>query len=234
MLERLTLEFAGTVVAALLTVMVLSYLVGDNPLFRLATHIFIGVAAGYSGAIAWHSVLWPGLVQPLMNRGWEALLEPITLVPIVLLILLLLKVSPGSTRLGSLPMALLVGVGAAVAVGGAIGGTLLPQSSALAESLNPFATDPLSGEGGLEHVVNALIMVVGALATLLYFRFSGVRSKEGAPARPVLGEAVARVGKIFIAATFGVVYAGALMAAITVLVERIGFLWNLIASFFMG
>ena len=42
----------GPIVAMLLTVMVLSYLIGDNPLFRIASHLFIGVAAGYACALA--------------------------------------------------------------------------------------------------------------------------------------------------------------------------------------
>src|SRR5512136_2039240 len=57
----------GPIVAMLLTIMVLSYLIGDNPLFRLASHLFIGVAAGYAGALAARSVLWPGLLQPIVQ-----------------------------------------------------------------------------------------------------------------------------------------------------------------------
>ena len=62
----------GPIVAALLTIMVLSYLIGDNPFFRLATHLFIGVAAGYAGALAARSVLWPGLLQPILQAGQHA------------------------------------------------------------------------------------------------------------------------------------------------------------------
>ena len=35
----------------LLTLMVFSYILGDNVLFKLATHIFVGVAVGYAAAI---------------------------------------------------------------------------------------------------------------------------------------------------------------------------------------
>jgi len=49
----------GPILAALLTIMMLSYIIGDNPFFRLACYIFIGVASGYAGAMAWHQVLWP-------------------------------------------------------------------------------------------------------------------------------------------------------------------------------
>lgn len=37
----------GWVVAAALTLMVFSYLLGNNPLYRLAQHLFVGVSIGY-------------------------------------------------------------------------------------------------------------------------------------------------------------------------------------------
>jgi hypothetical protein len=54
-------------VAFILTLMTLSYLVADNPAFRVAVHIFVGVAAGYVAAVAWWQVLWPDLLLPLAN-----------------------------------------------------------------------------------------------------------------------------------------------------------------------
>jgi hypothetical protein len=52
-------ELLGTWVAALLTLAVLSYVFGDNPFFRLAEYLFIGLAAGYAASLAWRHVLWP-------------------------------------------------------------------------------------------------------------------------------------------------------------------------------
>ena len=48
----------GPIVAMLLTIMVLSYIIGDNILFRLAVHIFIGVASGYAAVLILYNVLW--------------------------------------------------------------------------------------------------------------------------------------------------------------------------------
>jgi predicted membrane protein len=39
----------GAIIGFILTIMVLSYIIGDNALFRLAIHIFIGAASGYAG-----------------------------------------------------------------------------------------------------------------------------------------------------------------------------------------
>lgn len=224
----------GPIVAMLLTVMVLSYLIGDNPLFRIASHLFIGVAAGYAGALAVRSVLWPGLVQPALQAGLGGLIQPtgiLTLiVPSFLAVLLLLKVLPGASRLGTISTAFLVGVGAAVVVGGAITGTLVPQLLAAMGTLNPGAVSPQTGETGVERVLNVSIMLAGTISTLAYFRFTLRRKPAGSASAlgpfALLGRLVSAVGKGFIALAFGVMYAGALSATLLILSQRIQFLWD--------
>jgi hypothetical protein len=221
----------GPVVAMLLTIMVLSYLIGDNPLFRMASHLFIGVAAGYAGALAARAVLWPGLVQPILQAGLGGLIQPsavLTLiVPALLALLLLLKVLPGASRLGTFSTAFLVGVGAAVVVGGAITGTLIPQSLAAMGTLNPAVVSPQTGETGLERVLNVIIVLVGTLSTLAYFRFT-MRKKPAGSASPITlaGRALSALGRAFIALAFGVMYAGALSGTLLILAQRIQFLWD--------
>ena len=41
-------ETIGPIIAAVLTLLVFSYIFGDNVLFKLAAHIFVGVAVGYA------------------------------------------------------------------------------------------------------------------------------------------------------------------------------------------
>jgi hypothetical protein len=216
-----SVELAGTVLSALVTIMVLSYLWRDNAAFRTATYLFVGVSAGYAGAIAWHTVLAPGLVQPLMTRGFGALGDLTVLVPWVLTLLLLFKVSTTTTRLGSVSTALLVGVGAAVVVGGAITGTLIPQSVAAMNSLNPSVVTPTTGETGLERVINVVILLLGTITTLIYFRFTVRRTPTGERQRNRVTGALAYIGRVFIAITFGVMYAGVLMSSLIILGERL-------------
>uniref|UniRef100_A0A7C4KI20 2-oxoacid dehydrogenase acyltransferase catalytic domain-containing protein n=1 Tax=Anaerolinea thermolimosa TaxID=229919 RepID=A0A7C4KI20_9CHLR len=45
--------------------MVFSYLWKDNALFRVAIYLFVGVSAGYVGAVACRQVLLPRLILPL-------------------------------------------------------------------------------------------------------------------------------------------------------------------------
>lgn len=207
-------------ISFLLTLMVLSYLIGDNPFFRVAIYIFIGVSAGYAAAVAWHQILVPRLIVPLLSGS----LVPI--VPLVLGALLLLKLSPHTARLGTPTMAFLVGVGAAVAVGGAVMGTLFMQTRASMNVLD------LSGSGKfwLERVSEGIVMLIGTVATLVHFHY-GAKATAGGPQRSKLVNLLSQVGQIFIAITFGVLFAGVVMAAMTALIERLNFIISFLSSF---
>ena len=129
-------EFIGLALGFLLTILIFSYLIGDNPFFRLAIHIFIGVSAAYVALITINNVLIPRLIIPLINgsRG-EQLLSIILFIPSFFL---LFKVTP-LRKAGSWAVAILVGIGAAAAVGGAITGTLFPQILGTINSVDPSA-----------------------------------------------------------------------------------------------
>ena len=227
-------QVIGPVLAALLTIMMLSYIVGDNPFFRLACYIFIGVASGYAGAIAWHQVLWPGLGDPIVQNGLATFTDPglivTVLIPLVLIALMLFKLSAATAPYGTLPLALMVGIGAGVLVGGAITGTLIPQSLAAMTTLDPRATAPQTGETGAERVVNVIILLLGTLSTLMYFRFTATRAPSGETRRTRLMSVIAGGGGFFIALTFGVMYAGAVAASVIVLSERVQFLAEVVVN----
>ena len=70
-----TTDLIASFLASVLTIMVLSYLIGDNPLFKLAMYLLIGVAAGYVGAVAVHNVLIPGLIEPILDAGFAGLAD---------------------------------------------------------------------------------------------------------------------------------------------------------------
>ena len=110
-----------TVVSFILTLLVFSYLLGDNPFFRFVSALFIGITAGYFFIVILYQVIIGRLIAPLAHGTFLAI------IPLLLSGLLLMKLSPRLSRLGNTPMALLVGVGSAVAVGGAVLGTLFGQ-----------------------------------------------------------------------------------------------------------
>ncbi len=236
-----TTELIASFVASVLTIMVLSYLIGDNPLFKLAMHLLIGVAAGYVGAVAVHNVLIPGLIEPILEAGLPGLADPqlivTVIVPLILVVLLFLKVAPSTARYGTVSMVLLVGVGAAVIVGGAITGTLIPLTLDSMDTLNPSAVNQLTGESGIERLLNVIIVLIGTLTTLFYFRFTVRKTDVETPFAIVAGARIPGpltvfkgIGKGFIAVTFGVMYAGAVAATLIVLAERVQFIWDTVTG----
>ena len=216
-------DLVGSSIGFILTLMVFSYLLGDNPLFRLAMHIFIGVAAGFAGIVAINSVILPQLITPLFSGDRIDIL--LTLVPLVLSWLFLTKISPGLARWGKLPVAYLVGVGAAVAVGGAVRGLILPQAQT---SVNLFDLEVARlREINLGfYLVNGSITLVGTLATLAYFHFGARAQPNQMAVRQPWIEELAKVGQVFIAITLGFFFAGVLSAALAALIERLAFLYN--------
>jgi hypothetical protein len=220
----MSIEIISALVGLLLTLMVFSYLIGDNPLFRIAVYIFIGVSSGYAATVIWHNVLVPKLFQPLATTDPYQLL--LSIVPLIFGMSLLTKLSPRISWIGNFAMAVLVGVGAAAALGGALLGTLIPQLQA---SIDAF--DFRTAGGGVNaafQLVEGTVMFFGTVLTLASFHFSAGRTADGTPKRNSIIEGIAWVGRIFIAITLGVLFAGVYMAALTAMIERLSSLISII------
>ncbi|MCB9135348.1 MAG: hypothetical protein H6636_07970 [Anaerolineales bacterium] len=216
------IDLFGAILGFLLTCMVLSYLFGDNPLFRFSVHLFVGVAAGFAGAVAVRNVLYPNLILPLLSivGGDFTVSSLLSLIPVVLSLLLLAKLSPRMGRVGNLTMAFLVGVGAAIAIGGAITGTLFPQTNAAMNQLNTAPIlQGLEPDNAFLSVISGFISISVTILTLLYFQFSTFSA--GSTQRPAWLESLAFGGQIFIALTFGVVFAGVYATVLTALIDRL-------------
>lgn len=205
----------GIWIAAILTIMVYSYLLGDNPLYRLAEHLLVGSAIAYAVVVAVHSVLIPRLFARLAEGQW------LYLIPLVLGILLLTKFKPSWAGLGNLPMSILFGVGAALALSGALLGTIAPQVQGTIVSLNP-ADYPATGWTG---VVDAVIAALGTICTLLYFQF-GVRKTDGQEQASQGGTTRlwARVGRWTLMVAFGTIFASLVMSRASLFIGRMQFL----------
>lgn len=219
-----SVEFISAAVGLVLTLLIFSYLIGDNPLFRIAVYLFIGVASGYGAAVVWHYVLIPKLFAPLQSSDPSQLLSAV--VPLLLCVSLLAKLSPRISWLGNGAMAILVGVGAATAVGGAVLGTLIPQVQAAIDALD--VRSAATGAQAFTTLLEGVVMLAGTVFTLGYFQFTAGRAPDGTPKRNIVFEGIAWVGRVFIAITFGVLFAGVYMAALTAMIERL----SAIISFF--
>jgi len=224
-------DLIAGVLSFLFTLLIFSYLVGDNPLFRIAVYIFIGVSSGYIGAVAWWQLIWPRLGYPLIFGSISTFDKGLLLVPLLGSLLIFMKVSPRLAGMGRIVMAFLVGVGAAVTITGALGGTLLPQ---MFGAINTFDMTSVKGKGIsflVEAVSSGTIILAGTVFTLIYFHFGARPKADGSMHRLGVIEVMAWVGRIFIGITLGAVFAGVYAAALTALIERIASLINFITSF---
>jgi len=225
-MENIDLMWA--IIGFILTLLVFSYLLGDNFLFRLVTYILVGITAGYAASVTIYQVLWPRLVFPLMHGSTNEQL--LTLVPLVLSALLIAKLSPRLGRLGNVPMGYLVGLGAAVAAGGAILGTLFGQSAWVIRAFDLEEAVSM-GVSPMSRLMTALVGFIGTVTTLLYFQFSSLSKNNKTGKRVAWLEVLAAIGKIFIAVTLGAIFAGVLSASITALIDRVIFIRDFIQLF---
>ena len=213
------IELISALVGFLLTLMVFSYLIGDNPLFRVAIYLFIGVSSGYAATVIVNYVLIPRLGS-LQGNDFNQLI--LVSIPLLFGITLFAKLFPRFSWIGNFAMAVLVGVGAAVAIGGALLGTLMPQ---LGSAISMF---DLRAAGGGSRLLQGVVMLGGTVFTLASFHFSAGRAADGTPRRNSIIEGIAWVGRLFIAITLGVLFAGVYMSALTAMIERLSFVVDFI------
>lgn len=215
------LDLAGTLIAAILTLFVFSYLLGDNVLFRFAEHLFVGVAVGYAVVVAFHTVVSSKLLMPLVDAlsdgSWGRVLA--LGISLIFGLLLLTKPFKGISWLGSLSVAFLVGVGAALAIGGAMLGTLLPQVEATA-NVSYYVTryGPALG------LISGVVVLIGTTGVLIHFHFSSGEEGPIARFRAGLVRTWGGVGRWFILIAFAAILATTFMSRLSFLAGRVQFL----------
>ena len=197
------------------TLMIFSYLLGDFILFRvayrLAIYVFVGLSAGFVTLTTVESVLLPWVRGTITAPGADVVSLAVGLVPFLLGLLLLLKASPRIGRLGNLAIAFIIGVGTAVALVGAISGTLIPLANATGSRV---ALDPLNG----------FLIFIGVASTLAYFQYLARRRPDGRVTRGLLGSVLNATGRVFIIITLGALYSGAILSSLTIFSERVAFI----------
>lgn len=219
----MSIDVISALFGLILTLLVFSYLIGDNPLFRFAVYLFIGSASGYVALVVYYQLLLPKLQSLSLSDPLQLI---VGIIPFFLGVTLFAKLSPRISWIGKFAMAVLVGVGAATAIGGALIGTLIPQSQAtVGSTLNLGAM-----LGNLRGGVEGIVMLLGTLVTLIYFQFSASRAADGTTRRNTVVELLALFGRVFIAITFGVLFAGVYMAALTAMIERLSSIINFVKS----
>lgn len=188
-------------VSAALTLFILSFLYRDNPFYKFAEHVFVGVSAGYYIALAYKETLKPNLVDALLVHG-----QWIRAGSLLLALLMFARAWPKLAGLSRWPLAFVVGMYAGINVIAFGSGDLVIQ-------LQSTMLDVVHGGGA---AVSNLLLVVGLATSLLYFYFS--REHTGA-----LGVA-SRIGVWFLMISFGASFGYTVMSRISLAIGRTRFL----------
>lgn len=184
-------------IAVALTLCILSFLYRDNPLYKLAEHIFVGISAGYYVALAYQETIRPNLWNAVaQDQQWWRLGS------LVLSVLMFSRFSPRIGWLSRWPIAFVVGMYAGINVIAFGSGDLVIQLEATMLDV---------WHGGTRSISNVLL-VVGLATSLLYFYFS--REHRGA-----LGVA-SRVGIWFLMVSFGASFGYTVMSRMSLAIGR--------------
>jgi len=213
----------GVWLAMLLTLCVFSFLYRDNPFYKFAEHLFVGVSAGYYIILNWWTVLWPNLILPLgaafhgqgvvpEHHGmWMASLGDYRgwlLLPALFGVLLFTRLVGRGGWLSRWPLAVIIGVYAGIKTTGYAQGDFVEQIHG--------SLVPLWIPGHPLETLNAILFVLGLVTSLLFFFYS--REHKGA-----LG-AASRIGVWFLMVGFGAAYGYTVMSRVSLLIGRFQFL----------
>jgi hypothetical protein len=151
----------GIWLGAILTCAIFSYLLGDNELFKLAEHIFVGAGAGHAITMGFGNIrdsAW----NPMVKEG-----KFLMLVPIILGVLLYARFIKGYGWLTRWGVAVMVGIGTGVLLRGLPSSQIIQQIRATMLPLNSL---------------DNFIIVLGTLGGITFFLFT---IKANAPVNAV-------------------------------------------------
>lgn len=212
--------FVIDLIAVIITLMVLSRIVADNPVFRATQYLFIGVSLGYAFVVVYHQVLLPAGLQTVNNLD-QPIFVALRGIPLLLGFLFLPRIigRQVGSWLADIPLSLIFGVGAAVAFGGALAGTLIPQV---------LDTAHIATTGTPAELAGTVVLAIGVVMVLSYFYFTA--GNRGGLLR--ISAVSARMGRWVLMVTFGVFLAGALLTYLTALSDRLEFLATWVQGLF--
>ncbi|MHC4607014.1 MAG: hypothetical protein ACYTAF_08745 [Planctomycetota bacterium] len=184
-----------------MTLFILSFLYKDNPFYRLAEHIFVGISLGYMLVFYIWSVLVPDWIEPL-GDGRMSLL-----IPGVLGVLAVSRVVPKLTWLSRPTFAFIMGYGAGMAIPAAVEAFVLRHSESTVTPIGNWTSSM-----NMFTAFSDILVVVILLCCLIYFFFS--IEHKGA-----VGVA-AKAGIFFLMIQFGIAYGNTVMGRMALLYGR--------------
>ncbi|MCK4252266.1 hypothetical protein KAX97_12530 [candidate division WOR-3 bacterium] len=193
-------------IGALLSLCIFSFLYKDNPFYKFAEHLFVGVTNGYFLTFTVHRVLVPNLFKPLFEgKLW-------LIISFIVGALYVARFIPKVSWLVRIPIAITIGYYTGASIPAVIQTDIIRQIQGTILTPQNFQ----AWHAGTMGVVWSIILFIGVLCTLSYFYFS--KEHKG-----VLG-VTSKIGIIFIMIGFGAAFGYTVMARISLLIGRLQFL----------
>jgi len=231
----------GIWIAAILTLAIYSFLYKDNPIYKAAEHLFVGLSAGFILTRTFINILYPKLIQPLKTLinnpahasiikapegttqffvnvpGFRLILEYLYyLIPMALGIIMLMRLVPKIGWISRWALAFIVGVTAGLSI------TALFQANGFKQVKATMLPLLVTERGHINWIasINNWILVIGVVCCLIYFFFS--KEHKGL----IFGGA-SRLGIFFLMISFGASFGYTIMARVSLLIGRMTFLINI-------
>ena len=203
--------------AAFLTLSIFSFLYKDNPFYRFAEHLIVGISAGYWIAILYHTSLKDLWLDPmatnftdLFTPGGPLLLEigrvTTNIIPGILGLMMFARFFSGASWLSRWPIAFYLAITAGVAL------PLYLQSF----TVRQFQACMIDLHGSPYMIICNIIIIAGTICGLAYFYFS-------AEHKGVVG-GMAKFGIWVLMIGFGSTFGYTVMSRISLLIGRFDFL----------
>jgi hypothetical protein len=213
----------GLWIAAFFTLAIFSFLYGDNPFYKVAESVLVGVSAAYWMVVGFWDVIVPNLfgkIWPAMVQAWaipglagdEAEPSLSYLGVLVLSVMLLWRLAPKWGWIARWPLAFIVGTTAGLRLVAFLHGDFLVQ---IRNTILPLVVMD-AGDFQFWGSVQNILIVVSVLCCLAYFFFSF--EHKGAVG------AAAKVGIWVLMITFGAAFGYTVMGRIALLAIRFEFL----------
>lgn len=212
------LTFEGLVIwlGAIVTLALYSVLYRENPVYRFAEHVFLGLAIGYGLYVVWRDVLFPQWYRPLFREHYWAWI--LALVAGAMYYTIYSKRLAWMSRL---VMVTMMGLAAGLAFR-KFYGTYIPQIGA---SFKPLVVAVQAPDGRLDLGLSLaksftnLLFVVCLISVMTYFFFS-FEQKHAAVRR------TAALGRWVMMIAFGAMFGQTVMARLSLFIGRLDFLFG--------
>ena len=195
----------ATWMEAVLTLVVFSFLLKENPAWRLVEHIYLGFTAAHAISMGWanvRSLAW----TPITTKGKYYLV-----IPCILGFMLYARFTKNYKWVSRYPMSFLIGASTGMILKGIIQAQFVSQVKA--------SMVHISFDNGFWPGLGNLVIAVGTVSVLFYFIFS---TKEKHPAE----RHFRTLGRWVMMVAFGATFGNAVMGEMTLLIGRLQFLYG--------